>query len=389
MPKYTLTGRTNERKSRKDRDSGIELLKVFAIFLVVINHVVQTLSDTNAYVSNLTLATTDLQLLLVTMLRYSGHLGNTIFLVCSAWFLLDSKRSNKRKVLQILADVWVVSVTIFIVVFIERGGQLDKLMIFKQFFPTSFSNNWYITCYITFCFLYPFLNAIIAHLDQKTLLRVCMMLLTLYFVLSYFFGGLFVGGSLFNSSNLVIFVAVYFVIAYLKHYLPDIMESPCANRMLLIIGIGGHCFMILFTNLLGLNIGYFSNKLLRWNVNYNPFCLMIAIALFNFARNAHFRSKLINHISGLSYLIYIIHENLLLRAYYRPLMWQYIYETYGYRDLLFWILVLTIVIFVFAFCCALLYEQTVQRLVARFCDYAYPRIAQIWYQIENRLLRFH
>lgn len=386
LQRALITNKTKNRKVRIVRDSGIELLKVITILLIIFHHVINTLDSTYIKLSQ---ATTDWQQLTVTILHGSGLLGNSIFFICSAWFLLDSTRSNKRKILGILADVWIISVVIFAAVFMERGGQLDKVTIVKQFFPTAFANNWYITCYLTFCLLYPFLNFMIAHLDQRTLLRICTVLLTLYFAVSYFMGGVFTGGALFNYSNLILWVTIYCVIAYLKLYLPGTMDSPRVNGILLILGICGNCILILCTNLLGLTTGYFSNKLLRWNVNYNPFYLMIAIALFNFARNAHFRNKLINHLSRLSYLIYIIHENILLKTYYRPLMWDYIYVTFGFKYLLLWILVLTVIIFVLSLFCALLYEQTVQRLVARLCDYAYPRIARIWCQIEDRLLKLN
>ncbi len=93
------------------RKSGIELLKLLAMFLIVISHTVQTLRNPSSYVSfsdyvlPLGSATSDLQELLLNMFCYFGSLGNTIFFVCSAWFLLDRKQNNKKKLLQMAADV--------------------------------------------------------------------------------------------------------------------------------------------------------------------------------------------------------------------------------------------------------------------------------------------
>ena len=81
------------------------------IILIVISHVIQTLSDTNEYIPyqdyvvNLRIATTNIQCLVLSILRYSGALGNTIFFVCSAWYLLDSTKVNKRKILQRFPEV--------------------------------------------------------------------------------------------------------------------------------------------------------------------------------------------------------------------------------------------------------------------------------------------
>lgn len=376
------------QRNRTARNSGIELLKIFAIFLIVVSHSTQTLSDISTnilyqeYAVNLSLATTDLQQLIAAMLRYSGYLGNTIFFVCSAWFLLDSKRSNKRKILQILADIWVISVGIFIIVFFHCNGQMDGRMILEQFLPTICANNWYMTCYLLFCLLYPFLNLVLSRIDQKTMLRTCIVLLILYVGFNYVLHGLF-----FFYSRLILWVTIYFVMAYMKRYLLHSADRLKINLLLLIAGIGGNIAIILITNFLGLRIAFFEDKLLLWNNMSSPFILLIAIALLNIARNINFRNGLINHISGLSYLIYIIHENMLLRTYYRPMLWEYVYKTFGYEYLLLWILVISLFVFAFGVCGAFLYEQTIQRVVTRICNYGYPRVARMWNRLENRLLK--
>ena len=376
------------QRNRTARNSGIELLKIFAIFLIVVSHSTQTLSDISTnilyqeYAVNLSFATTDLQQLIAAILRYSGYLGNTIFFVCSAWFLLDSKRSNKRKILQILADIWVISVGIFIIVFFQRGGQMDGKMILMQFLPTISGNNWYMTCYLLFCLLYPFLNLVLSRIDQKTMLRTCIVLLILYVGFNYVLHGLF-----FFYSRLILWVTIYFVMAYMKRYLLHSANHLSINLLLLMAGIGGNIAIILITNFLGLRIAFFEDKLLLWNNMSSPVLLLIAIALLNIARNINFRNKFINHISGLSYLIYIIHENMLLRTYYRPMLWEYVYKTFGYEYLLLWILVISLFVFAFGLCSAFLYEQTIQRVITRICNYGYPRVARMWNRLENKLLK--
>ena len=129
------------------RNSSIELLKIFAILLVVISHVLQTLHEPNEYFANndylldLSMATTNAQQLILALLRYSGALGNTIFFACSAWFLLDSEKANKKKLLRMLLDVWVISVLILIVVLILRGGSIGIKLMLKQLLPVTFDTN--------------------------------------------------------------------------------------------------------------------------------------------------------------------------------------------------------------------------------------------------------
>ena len=71
---------------------------------------------------------------------------------------------------------------------------------------------------------------------------------------------------------------------------------------------------------------------------------MIAVGLFNIARTVRFSNDAVNCISGLTLLIYIVHENLILRTYYRPAMANYVYEHYDYDHIIVWVLILAAVI---------------------------------------------
>lgn len=84
------------------RNSGVEILKIIAIFLIVISHVTQTLYTINPafpsdYVLEVKYASKNIQHLILTWFSTFGSQGNLIFLVSSAWFLLDSKKNNSKK----------------------------------------------------------------------------------------------------------------------------------------------------------------------------------------------------------------------------------------------------------------------------------------------------
>ena len=189
------------------RNSSIELLKIVGIILIVISHVVQTLHSNNDYVIendyilDISTATTSIQQLILTILRYSGSLGNSIFFICSAWFLLDNDKVDKKKILHMLMNVWVISITILIAVYIIRGGNLQIKLIIKQILPTTFENNWYITCYLLFYPLHPFLNRLIKSMEQKILLKSTLVLLFLYVGVNYILSGRFFSSPQIASSS--------------------------------------------------------------------------------------------------------------------------------------------------------------------------------------------
>lgn len=373
----------------KIRNSSIELLKIIAILLIVVSHVVQTLYTPNDmvnmqdYILGISTSTTNIQCLILAMLQSSGAFGNTIFFICSAWFLLDSSKVNKKKMLQMLLDIWVVSIIILITVYFLRGGDIGLVMIIKQIFPITFQNNWYVTCYLLFYPIHPFLNLIISKINQKTLFRTS-------FILSFLYIGVnFVQDGHFFTSRLILWVTLYLVIAYMKYYLVDISNDFKINIRLFIVGFVGNYGIIALTNFLGLHIGVFNDKLLRWGSNCSPFIILMVIGMLNIARNIHFENSIVNYISKLSLLIYIIHENILLRTYYRPLMWQWVYTNMGYSHVLLWTIILTVIVFTFGLVASIIYKNTIQKCVTKFINATYPSLCKKYAKFETLLLRLH
>ncbi|MCD8376073.1 MAG: acyltransferase [Oscillospiraceae bacterium] len=383
----TKADATVGRLSRAERYSGIELLKIFAIFLIVTSHVVQTLSSENTYVAyqdyvlDLSAATTDIQLLVLSMMRYSGVLGNAIFFVCSAWFLLESKQVKIKKIINMLAEIWAVSVIILIIVYIVYHGNIDTKLIIQSFFPTTFSNNWFLTCYLLFYAMHPYLNKIIYSLSKTSLLRCCLVLIGLYILANYVISGLF------YSSALTCWVAIYFCVAYMKLYLNGAVSSKRLNAILALIGIGGNCGIVILTNFLGLRISFFQNKLLYWDTNCSPFLILASVCLFNLARNLNIKNRAVNAVSGLSLLIYIIHENLLLRSYARPWAINFIYNAFGYDYILPLVLLLALIIFAGAAIAGAVYKIVLQKLIHNISDKLYLRVKKVYLLIEPYLLR--
>lgn len=348
---------------RQTRDSGIELLKIFAIFVIVINHTVQSLTNeaynipNNGFVIDISRATTNIQCILLLIFRHFGVLGNSVFFICSAWFLLKSKNWNKKKWLFMVIEIWVVSIVIFIITYIILHGNISIGIIISSLFPTTFGNNWYMTCYLLFYPIHPILNSIVNMMNQRQLFRSTLVMVFLYVFMN------FINCSWFFSSAIILWITIYFAIAYMQKYLMSFVDNIRENIILFIIGVIGFIGIILITDICGLYSQVLSDKVMRWVNNCNPFLLAMSIAMFNIARNIHFKNRFINYISKLSLLIYIIHENIILRTYFRPAMWNYVYKRFGYSDVIQWVFIISFIIFIFGILCSILYVLTLQRFV--------------------------
>lgn len=371
-----------------DRKSGVELLKIVAIFLIVVNHVTQTLGTENLdvsfqdYVIPLGNATTDIQVLILMLLRQTGALGNTIFFTCSAWFLVGKTNSARKKAFSLLSTVWVISILILCLYLFFYPSCLTAEDLIKQILPTCAGNNWYMTCYIIFLFVYPWLNKMIALTDQKQLLRITAFSSCLWIVVDYF------KETLFYPSRLILWVTIYFLIAYLKLYCGRIMGNIKLGFLFLLVGISGYIAQVVVTNYVGLYLsGAFSNEVLRWNNNCCPFFLMIAIGSLIISLRASYRIRIINYISGLSMFVYLLHENYLFRTYTRPAIWQYLYVNYGYAHVVMLDIAFAVVLFVLSIVVSIIYKETIQCFVMKASGKLFSILATVYSRMEYLMMQ--
>lgn len=368
------------------RYSGIELLKIFALFVIVISHVVQTLTSENlnisyqGYVLDITKATTNFQYIVLLIFRHFGVWGNSLFFICSAWFLLKATAYKKKKWFFMLVEIWTVSIIILIVTYAILHGGISAKIIIKSIFPTLFGNNWYMTCYLLFYPISPILNRVIDGMSKRQLLRSASALALLYIFLD------FIKGDWFFSSTLILWVTIYFVMAYQQKYLMFFADSIKNNVVFALVNAVCFVGLILLTEVGGLHIAFLSEHMMHWANNCNPFIIFMSIAMFNIARNVHFKNRFINYISSLSLLVYVIHENLIIRAYFRPAMWNYVYTNYGYNNLIGWVFILVVITFLFGIIAAALYSVTIQKFVKKISNRLYESLKKKYLSMENRIL---
>lgn len=368
------------QKTPKIRKSGVELLKIFGILLVVLSHVEQTLCtqfDGFSYKLDIETPTSSVIVFIIAILRYSGVLGNSIFFICSAWFLLDSNKTNTQKILRMAGDVWIISVIWLLTSLLIPGIIVDGRLLLSSLLPIIKQSNWYISNYIVFCFIYPFLNIIIKNIDKNKHLIIALILSLLFIVSNFIFG-------LPPCSSLVLWISIYFVISYFKIYALDFCKNKKANIILLIVGIVGNLATIIITNIVGLTYPDLSLSLLSYLSNGNIFALIFSFSLLNLFMRLEFTNKFVNLISSLSLLVYVIHENILFRELYRTKIWQWIYNIFGHNYVLLWVIIYTILLFIVSCLVALIYKSTLQKLVHFIAD----KIHQFLTKLYNLIISF-
>jgi hypothetical protein len=202
------------------------------------------------------------------------------------------------------------------------------------------------------------------------------------FVICFIIG--WVQPSIIYISRVISWVAIYFLIAYMKLYMKNFSCNKKANIIMLIVCIVCLIAVILIFNVLGMYIDFFADKMIKLvNNHYNPIVILTVLAMFNLARMSGFKNKFINYIASLSLLVYLLPENIILRNYYRPLMLQWVYQTFGYSQVVLLMLATSFVVFVGTIIIAFIYDKTLRRFVRKLGEVVHKLCSRIWNVFAN------
>lgn len=369
----------------KVRNSGVELLKIIGIMLIVISHIVQTLasnlsSNSSGFYLNIYHSTTNVTTFIIILLSHFGYLGNSIFFTCSAWFLVNHTKTNYKKILYILADVFIISILWLIPMLFVFKSKLGLRNIITSLMPTFFGNNWYITTYIIFCFIYPILNAFFDKINQRTHLLLALVSFVIFILLGTVYG-------IFGINALLIWSSVYIAISYLQNYHKKAIESKKFNILLLLASIFGFIFLLLAVNIIGLKIKAIGNRVQRFNNLSNIFFWLIAFCSLNLFKRIKWHSKKINYVSSLSLLVYLIHENILFRNKIRPLIWDLLISHFGGNYVLIWIGIFALTLFLASYIIAFIYDISLRKPIKKLADRLYVCLVSIFNKIQNLTIK--
>ena len=296
----------------KNRNSSFELLKIIAIFFICLSSslpygAMYQGGYEGVYVNlnSVSDVTTAEGGVLLTLFRWLGQVGDTLFLMCSAWFLSNSKKAKSSKYLKLVLDSFVISIIGFFIASLFITPSVKEIL--RSIFPIMFENNWFVGCYIIYYVIHPLLNNAVRDFEKRQYTIFVTVLVIVYSVIAtvlqrYYF------------TNLVAFIMIHFLVSYCKKYelwnhekKYDIITIFASSALLLVMIVG----MQFVSN----KIGILKNRNLLLCHFYNPVILCLVLAALFLAVRTNLKSEHVNAISSLSLFIYLIHGNYFWQAY--------------------------------------------------------------------------
>lgn len=353
------------------RNSSIELLKIIALFIITISHTLPWGEQIQ-----MGLASTSFSNIIFNIFVHFGYIGNVIFIVCSSYFLLDSKRAKAKKVSLMIINTFIVS--LFLLFLTRINNPLSIIESVKFIFPLTFTKYWFISCYLIFYIIHPYLNKVIFSLNKKGLFRVVIFLFVIYSILQVLVP------NAYYFNNFIGFIIIYLYVAYCKKYLEKFSNDVKLNVRILIVSflllVGG----ILALNFIGLKItklnailGYFLFNLA------NPFYIFIAISLLNIFKRFTFYNKFINYFSSCSLFYYMI-SPILFNIFFRKYYYDYIIVK-SFKVM--YVLLISLITFVVSAVIAISYKLIFSHFVEKINDKMYKVFKNVYLRIENKLLK--
>ena len=361
---------------KKERDSGMELLRIFAILAVI---GVDALSHGHYYAVAKDLGGSVHSSAL--LLRVLFRVAVNVFIIITGYFMVHG-RFDLKKTLDRCRSLWVrmlfyslVITAIFLCLgssYWYLNGKFIPLYkgVIRAFLPVT-SQPWYfLTDYLILILLSPFINTVVQKITKNQYLFLLVVL------------------TLFMSVWFTLMHVKPFTVAFDTYGYKEMVGGKNAFHFIYIYLLGGYVGLYgkkrerpQFAFLLGaaatVLVNYFLITRLPGSLNYadvayhyaNPFVVANAVFLLLFFKDLHFQSRLVNLLASTSMGVYAIAQF----PYMRTFMWKVLdFRSFGVTGLFKGLLLLAAVILGVFFCFAAL--DLLREQLFRLCGKGFRRL---------------
>lgn len=262
-------------KEKKERDSGLELLRIIALLLIFWMH------GASSYENN------ELSAWLCILIETVGNIGVPVFILISGYFGVKLKPIKMIQLdMMLVFYCWIGLALRFVW---GEAQMMGGEGILSYIFPVIGRNSWYFTCYFALAFLSPYLNLFLERLDRQTFRR---MLITMLIIFSAITTFCFFDITQDGGKGIVNMVLIYCLGRYLRVYEEDFKykRSKLIGAYLAVTSV---CFAL--NGALYIVTGTMQNRFARDNTLFTIFG---AVCVFLIFKEIHFTSPCINRAAA-------------------------------------------------------------------------------------------
>ncbi|MGE9898515.1 acyltransferase family protein [Limosilactobacillus reuteri] len=261
----------------KKRDSKFELLRIISMAMIILCHYGLYGENSSRYLKGL---------------APLGQIGVGIFVMISAYFLTEEKRT-KSKLLKRILTLWARVIFyswLILCIDLSLGFTLiNKKNLIKSIFPIIANNYWFVTSFLVLMFIVPFLNKIIQDLNKEQYM-LSLVVIIVFSGVTPIIGQPFTPFG--QELNVGVMISEYLLVGYYKKY------NIQLNNYILLMG----------------GILFYIGELISNKSNGFPAIILSAIIFILFIQiSPSYYNSCINWIASSVFASYLITENVLFR----------------------------------------------------------------------------
>lgn len=323
-------------ESKKMRSSNMELLRIFAMLMIIAFHIVYhavrpeltdiTLTEqfNNGLFNNPVFYK---KLLLLDFVMPLGIVANALFILISGYFMINKGNNidlgkTAKKLLSHLAFATVVLVIASNVYFQFNKGLSIKMLVINEFNTITWFVGYY---FLVIIFAALFLNNYLLKADRN---KYRIFLFTVFAVVQFAWSGSLADGLTGGLRTVGTGIFLYALGGYIQIYNPfKKVRTPIIFAV-----IAGVYFLIFLssynntqTNIQNYILSKAENDFIQSVMeyfNYQAVPIVLAVSIFEIFRRIRIKnSRVINYIGGATFMIYLIHDNNFVRSVWKTQDW--------------------------------------------------------------------
>lgn len=289
----------------QNRNSNIELLRIFSMFIIVLYHCVLYCDGGGHRFFSLA-PNNILNNVWGRMLFSFGGLGVNIFVLISGYCLIKNETYtvSLTKLMKFYGHVLFYSAVITVPYLILTKNSISLSELATILFPISNETWWFASAYFILLILHPFINRFLLSINQKEYQYYLLIIFTLASLLPFY--------SYF-ADVLSWFVCLYSLSAYVKLYGKD--HKFIQSRHYLLIATISLVFILVSSYIIDRIPAISSKNIYFYGKRGIPMLLLSFSIFMYFLTRRQFHSKWINIIGLSTFGVYLISDHALIRDY--------------------------------------------------------------------------
>jgi surface polysaccharide O-acyltransferase-like enzyme len=283
------------------RESNIELLRIIAMFMIVVHHYCVNSGLIEVFDFNNITGNT----VLVQFMSFGGKVGVNIFFIIPGFFMINSTVLKWEKVVKLVFQVLFLC-TVVMLFLMCLGYSYSPKMIIQSLFMHFIHTESFISAYLLVYILTPVINKMLKALTEKEFRFLIAVLIFYFSVLSTFF--LLPTWNYFGWAFTCYMIGAYLQLHGEKYTFIHSLKINLAGSAI--------CLLVIWANILsldfvGIKYGYDERSWMHFISNANKLTVfLMAVFMFISFKNIRMKySRVINLVAASCFGVYIIHAN--------------------------------------------------------------------------------